>query len=129
MNHSKLQKSLQLMTYLVMILFSINAYAGSPDASVESKLKGEWISPKWNYGFRIDGMVGYAKNWVNKYNPNDKTKDGDIILNIENYTPNGFVGKQLFFNGKRVPIVVTVVDANTIKLEAGPEVWMMVRPK
>jgi hypothetical protein len=28
-----------------------------------------------------------------------------------------------------VPIVVTWQDAKTIKLEAGPEVWLMVRPQ
>jgi hypothetical protein len=129
MSNSKLQKSQMLITYCFMLLVSVSSYAATPNANIASQLNGEWISPKWNYGFRIDGMTGYATKWVNKYNANDKTKSGDIILNIEKYTPNGFTGKQLFFSGKLVPIVVNVVDPNTIKLEAGPEVWEMVRQK
>ena len=118
---------------LFMVMFSAIAFAAAPEtelkASLESQLQGEWISPKWSYGFRIDGKSGYVTQWNYKYNPTDKTKTGDKILVIDKYTATGFVGQQQFFNGKMVPIVVTREDAKTIKMEAGPEVWMMVRPE
>jgi hypothetical protein len=112
-----------------MVWMSAIAFAATPESTMESQLKGEWISLKWNYGFRIDGLSGFVTQWNYKYNPNDKTKTGDKILVIEKYTATGFVGQQQFFNGKMVPIVVTWQDAKTIKLEAGPEVWLMVRPQ
>ena len=125
--------TLHLIIGFFMVWISAFAYAAAPEtelkASMESQLKGEWISPKWNYGFRIDGLSGFVTQWNYKYNPNDKTKTGDKILVIEKYTETGFVGQQQFFNGKMVPIVVTWQDAKTIKLEAGPEVWLMVRPQ
>jgi len=96
---------------------------------MKAKIQGEWLSPKWNYGFRIEGMSGYVTQWNYKYNPNDKTVEGDKVLTIDKITATGFLAKQQFFNGSLVSIVGTLVDANTIKLEAGPEVWLMVRPK
>jgi len=41
------------------------------------------------------------------------TVEGDIILNTEEYTSDGFTGKQLFFSGKKVPVVVKLIDPNT----------------
>ena len=112
-----------------MLLVSAITYAGSQEAGIEPKVQGEWFSPKWNYGFRIEGMSGYVTQWNYKYNPKDKTSVGDLILKIEKYTSTGFLGEQQFFSGKIVPVVGSLVDPNTIKLEAGPEVWLMVRPK
>jgi hypothetical protein len=124
----RVPKNPQLMISFFMLWLSTIAYAASPEASIASQLNGEWISPRWHYGFRIDGKSGYATQWNNKYNPNDKTREGDVILKIDEYTSKGFIGRQQFFSGKMVPVVVNFIDAKTIKLEAGPEVWEMVRP-
>ena len=127
MNEGKLRKSLKLMACFFILVVSTITYASSSGTEMESKIKGSWVSPKWNYGFRIDGMSGYATQWENKYNSKDETAEGDIILSIDEYTSSGFIGKQLFFNGKLIPVIVELIDRNTIQLVAGPEVWLMVR--
>ena len=122
-------KFIKLTVSLFILLVSVITYAGSDDAGMEQKIQGKWLSQKWSYGFRIEGMSGYVTQWNYKYNPNDETTVGDIILKIERYTSTGFLGEQRFFSGKIVPVVGSLIGPNTLKLEAGPEVWLMVRPK
>lgn len=111
----------------IAMLFALTGHAQSDPSDMVSKVQGEWFTPKWSYGFRVEGKVGYVTKWNYKYNPNDKTTVGDKVFTIDEITETGFKGKQKFFNGKWVPIVVTLLDRNTLKLEAGPEVWNMVR--
>ena len=57
MNEGNLRKSLNLLACFFMLVASPITYANSSVTEMKSKINGSWVSPKWSYGFRIDGEI------------------------------------------------------------------------
>jgi hypothetical protein len=66
-------------------------------------------------------------SWNNTYNPGDPISKGDVVLEISEFTADGFKGVHTFYDGSSIDVVAKILDSNTIELSGRREVWKMYR--
>ncbi len=86
-------------------------------------LQGEWHSPQYVYGLRVENNEGFAT----LTNAPEHYQVGDAILCISSARDDTLLGKQIFTDGNFYDIVIEFVGDELI-MEGADLTWQMVRP-
>jgi hypothetical protein len=82
---------------------------------------GEWYSPKYRYGFRIEGKIGVAT----KSNAPTVYKVGDVMLRINDLQDSSFQGLHIYTNGAWNDVTGELTSENTMIMKGGGFTWTM----
>lgn len=86
---------------------------------------GEWLSPEFGYGFRVQGLTGIA---IQSNSPT--FKPGDVILRFKSTGTNTFSGEQICTDGKFYPVTGTLRSDGVLAMTVqgcSPPTWNMLR--